>query len=292
MVTMIRQVLANALLFLCAVSFGLAADQPPRIIHEPVKAAVTGQPVYIRATVRDDGGAAKAVNLYCSVSSDSAPFKVPMRASGAGAFIASIPRNLIQNSGQVSYYIEAFDSLEQSTETPWYTITFRTASGKTAGSADGKKKSSWKKPLLITAGTAAAIGIGVAVAGGGSGDGDDGGGTTPPGDTGGLFSGSATRFLQLSGGALTSETYSVVLNLLDSGTITSDDLHPGANMSAPVTANAFTMVGTVSDGNLSGSVTYRGTVADTTINGSISGSVVTSTGTNGTYSGVFSATKQ
>lgn len=287
---MIKQVLAFILLV--AASTSMAADQPPRIIHEPVKAAVSGQPVYIRATVRDDKGAAKAVNLYCSVSSDSAPFKVAMRASGAGAFIGSIPKTLIQNAGKVSYYIEAVDSLEQASETPWYTIKLKASAAK--ASATGEKKRSWKKPLLITAGTAAAVGIGVAVAGGGSDDGDDGnGGTTPTdGDGSGIYRGNATRVFTLSGGDPIQETYAIELNLLDGTAISSPDLHPEGPMSAVVSSDSFTMVGPVSTNGLTASVNYIGTISGSIISGRITGGAVTATGTNGTYSGFFSANKQ
>ena len=288
---MIKQISASLLVLLSLAMASNASDKPPQIIHEPVKAAIKGQPVYIRATVRDDQGAVKAVNLFCSVSSDSAPFKVQMRSSGAGAYIAAIPDNLAQNGNDVSYYIEAIDSVEQSTETPWYTIKFKaTQPGAVQPSEAGsERKTSWKKPLLITAGAAAAVGAGFAIAGSGGSGGDD---SDNPPENSGLYAGSATRYFQMAGGALTSETYNVVLNLLENGTITSDTLHPGDNLSATVVANSFTMVGAVNSNGMSGSVIYNGSIAGTTINGSISGTVVSSTGTNGTYSGIFSAREQ
>lgn len=279
-----------AMLFLAVTALAAqSADAPPRIMHEPVTAAIKGQPLYIRATVRDDAGPASQVNLYCAASSDSAPFKIKMRASGAGSFIGTIPDNMIQGTSELSYYIEAMDSAEQSTETPWYTIRFKTANGKTpaASTRNSEKKSSWKKPLLIVGGTAAAIGIGAAVSGGGSSGSDSSSSTTE-----GLFAGTATRYLQIEGGSVTSEMYSVVFNLLSGGTLTTDSLHPGAHMTATVVGSTFTMSSDVSDGDLTGQINYNGSIADTKITGTISGDVVTGAGTNGTYSGVFSADKQ
>jgi hypothetical protein len=271
-----------------------AADKAPRIVHEPVTAGIQGQPVYIRATVTDDAGPAKAVNLYCSVSSDSAPFKVKMRASGASAFIAAIPDNLVRNSAAVSYYIEALDSLEQATETPWYTIRFRTVSGKIprGGSPTEGKKSSWKKPLLIVGGTAAAIGVVLALSSsGGSSDSDDGG--TTPTSADGLFAGTATRFYTPEGGTTTSETYPVTFNVLNDSTITSDDLHlEGGQMAVPLTSGNFIWSVSTSGENESGILSYSGSLAGDKIIGSISGTVVTSTGTNATYAGTFSANRQ
>ncbi len=274
-----------------------AADKAPRIVHEPVTAGIQGQPVYIRATVTDDAGPAKAVNLYCSVSSDSAPFKVKMRASGASAFIAAIPDNLVRNSAAVSYYIEALDSLEQATETPWYTIRFRTASGKIprGGSPTEGKKSSWKKPLLIVGGTAAAIGVGLALSSsGGSSDSDDGG--TTPTSADGLFSGTATRAYDVDGGAISNEIpyYINIIVLNDETRIESDDLNQGGSRMAEALINGnFSWVAEASGEGETGAIIYTGslTADKKRIVGDIEGTVATPAGIK-TYDGSFTASGQ
>ena len=266
-----------------------AADSAPRIVHEPVTAGIKGQPVYIRATVTDDGGPAKAVNLYCSVSSDSAPFKVKMRASGASAFIGTLPDNLVRNSATVSYYIEAVDSLEQATETPWYTIRFRAASGKATRTNLPKndKSSSWKKPILIVGGTVAAIAVGVSLSD--SGGSSDDSTTTPP-SADGLFSGEATRFYTPEGAATIPLTYPVNFNVLNENTLTSDDIHyEGGHMDVTLTAGSFTWYVPASGAGETGGISYSGTLAGDTIQGRISGQLTTSSGTNATYDGFFTA---
>lgn len=272
---------------LIATGFSFGADKPPRITHEPVKAGVKGQPVYIRATVLDDKGPAKEVNLYCSVSSDSAPFKVSMRASGAGSFIGTIPDSLVVNSTQVSYYIEAVDALDQSSETPWYSVKFTNAEpgGQIQPANERKETSTWRKPLMIAGGAALAVGAGFAVANSGSDDDD-----AP--DPDGLFSGSANRYFQMQGGAATAETYTVVFNLIDGNKIATDDLHPGVHLESMLSGGSFTMTAQVNDPSMTGEVVYSGNMAGTKITGTISGSIVTTDGVNGTYSGIFSADKQ
>lgn len=284
-----KTILLLTILFSVTVSAS-SADSPPRISHQPVKAAIKGQPVYIRASIKDDTGPVKEANLFCSSSSDSAPFKVTMRASGVGSFIGTVPDAMVQNASEISYYIEAKDSLEQSSETPWYTIHFKTNPGstaaKTAAKSSQKPKSAWKKPLLIAGGTAVAIGAGIAIADSGS----SGGSSTASSD--GLFSGTATKYFQFGANAATSEVYSFNINVLNDDRVATDDLHPGVHMEGNILANSFNLTAPVNSDDMSGQVYYSGTVVGDKITGSISGSVVSTSGTNGTYSGIFSANKQ
>lgn len=283
--------LTNIFAVLYFIGMVAAADTPPQITHEPVKAAIKSQPVYIRASIKDDTGPVKEANLFCSASSDSAPFKVPMRPSGVGSFIGTIPDTLVQNASQISYYIEAKDSTEQSSETPWYTIAFRSNPASAQSNTPSKpvepEKSSWKKPLLIAGGTAAAIGAGIAIADSG---GSSGSSSTPSSE--GLFTGSATKYFTLGSNAPTSEVYTININVLNNENVATDDLHPGTHMEGNILANSFNLTAVINASDMTGQVYYNGTIVGTKITGTISGNVVTTNGTNGTYSGIFSADQQ
>lgn len=272
----------------------VGASAAPNIKHQPVKAGVKGQPVYIRATVTNPIGSIKSVTLHCAVSRDAAPFKVKMLDAGASSFIGTVPDSLLKNSDSIAYYIEAVDELDQTAETPWNTISMRApAAGETQQAATGREKeeSSWRIPLLIGGGVALAAG-GALIASNIGDDDNSSTGTTPAITNAGSYAGSATRYFELSGSAPVSSSYLITIAVLSDGSVTSDTLHPGTHLTANLSGADFVMTAPVADTNLTGQVNYNGTVLGGRITGTINGTAVSSTGTNATYSGVFSAIKQ
>jgi hypothetical protein len=280
-----------------------AQNDAPVIKHAPVTAAVRGQSVVIRAVVNDDSGKLKSVTLNCTASSDSTPVKVPMQDAGAGSYLGAVPDSLVKSADQVKYYIEATDELDRSAETPWYTITFK-ASSRTTGngqvtpagtsSGDGKEKeSSWRTPLLIAGGTALAVGGAVVAASMLDDDDDDSPGTSTNGSSeAGTYSGSATRYLQVEGSPLVTFSYLVTFSVTSNNVITTSNLHPGSSMQATLSGSDFVMNGAIADSGNSGSIQYSGTVLNGRISGSMAGTATLVSGTNGTYSGVFSAIRE
>ena len=96
----------------------------------------------------------------------------------------------------------------------------------------------------------------------------------------------------MSGGSPSSESYAIAITINSSGTVTSDTLHPGSHMEAPLNGAVFQMTAAVNQTNVTGQIIYTGTLLNNAITGPIAGAVTSATGTNGTYSGNFSATKQ
>jgi hypothetical protein len=93
----------------------------PVIKHQPVIVAQQGQSLAIRASISDESSI-KSSTLYYSTSRDVAPFKLQMQNAGGGSYIGTIPANLIGKSAQLSYYIDAIDEFNNSSETPWYAV--------------------------------------------------------------------------------------------------------------------------------------------------------------------------
>jgi hypothetical protein len=266
----------------------------PEIKHQPVKAGVKGQPVYIRATVTNPIGTIKSATLHCAVSRDAAPFKVKMQDAGASSFIGTVPDSLLKNSDSVAYYIEAIDELDQTSETPWHTISMRPpAAGENQQPPAGgnSRESSWRTPLLIGGGVALAAG-GALIAANISDDDNSAGATTPAITNAGAYAGSATKYFELSGSAPVSSSYLITITVLSDGSVTSDTLHPGTHLTANLSGSDFIMTAPVAETNLTGQINYNGTVLGGRITGTINGTAISSTGTNGTYSGIFSAVKQ
>lgn len=280
------------------------AARPPVIRHDPVTTAVRGQSMAIRAVVTTSSGSVKAVNLFYTTSRDAAPFKIAMQNVGSDSYFGSIPAHLLKDAVELSYYLEALDELDEATETRWYTVKLQNpqaAANQAIPSAAPAPKTpaeiqkdswSWKSPAVIAGGTAVVVGgaLLAAKSGGSSSDssGNNGGGTTTT--NAGTFVGTATKSLQLGGGVQTT-SYPITISVTTSGTVATDNLHQGSHMEAQLSGTYFQMSAQVTGTN-TGLLVYSGTLQGTMISGSISGSITTPAGANGSYSGVFSASKQ
>ncbi len=269
---------------LVATAFGAAA-RPPVIRHDPVRAAPKGQAIQIRATVTADQGV-NSVTLYYAVSRDAAPFKQAMQDAGAGAFIGTIPASLLDAASEIFYYVEATDRTDAISETPWHRINLR-AAAETPPDQPGATSRSWKKPALIAGGIALAGGAAALIAG--SQGGDDGGGATTTNT--GTFAGTVTTVLDITGESPSVETRPVSFTVVSSGIVTSDNLQPGRHLEGTLRDNAFSMTGRVDDPDKTGEIRYQGALLGSRIVGSLTGSVVTTNGAVGVYSGTFTADK-
>ena len=311
--TQIEKTITSAALALAVLAFPLsgAENTAPVVKHQPVSVGVQGQPISVRATVSDDT-AVKAVTLFYSTSKDVAPFKLQMQAAGSGLYVCTIPANLISRAAQVSYYIEALDDIDTASETPWYVVKLQ-APGATAatgaagatgtGGTEPEKKSSWKTPALIAGGTLLLAGGAYAISEYSKSDNDDDSSSTSTDTNGtsttdnpyaGTYSGSMTRYLQFPD-RTTTESHSITITIGASGAVSTDTLQEDASMSDSLSSssdNTFSMSASVSESNYTGQVFYYGTIYDNgTIDGSIGGSVQTTTGTNATFDGSFSASR-
>lgn len=99
-----------------------AASAKPVITHEPVHTAVKGEPLGLRATVRDAGGRVSAVSVFYASSRGMTPFRRDLSTTGAGIWFGSIPGHLIGPGSNLYYYVHA-DNLEgESTDTDWVSV--------------------------------------------------------------------------------------------------------------------------------------------------------------------------
>lgn len=277
------------------------ANRAPVIKHEAIKTAVPGQTVSIRAGVTDDSGKIKAVTLNCSPSKDAAPVKIPMQDSGAGSYVGTIPDSMVTGAIRLSYYIEALDQQDLATETPWYTITIQSGTSRPvapSGQAEPvaekpEEKNKWKGPALIAGGSAAVIGGALWALNRDDGDSTSGdSGSTNSASNFGTYLGSATRILEMTGASPVSTSYSIIFSVTSDNLVITDTLNPGSHLEAGLSGSDFQMSGDVSEGGGTGTITYSGTVMSGRITGSMAGTATSSSGTNGTYTGVFSATRQ
>jgi hypothetical protein len=261
----------------------------PVIKHTPITLAAPGQPITVRAAVTDASSKIKSVTLFYATSRDAAPFRTAMTSAGADLYLGTIPATQLTGMSNATYYIEAINQLEASSETPWYSVRFQgqAATGQVAA-ADGKW--SWKTKALVGAGAAMLIGGGIAVAAGGGGGGGGGGGTATT--NAGTFAGSVTTVLELDGSAPTSTAHAVTFTVFSAGLISSDTLQAGQHLEAPLSNGNFEMVANAAQPGLTGSIRYIGHLIGNRITGNIDGTARTTEGVQGTFSGTFSATKQ
>jgi hypothetical protein len=292
-----------------------SSNRPPVIKHEPVTTAVRGQSISIRAVLRDESVTMKSVSLFYTTSKDAAPFKIAMQSAGAGSYFGSIPSSLLKDANELSYYIEALDEQDVASETPWYTVKLQTTqpsvsqpipsqplaviqpppqaipSSTPNKQIEPKKDSwSWKGPAIIAGGAAAVVGGAILAASGSGGGSSSGGGTSIT--NAGTYTGSATRYIEMPGSSPSASSYPITITVTSSGAISSDTLHPNTFMESQISGTDFQMTADLDDTNLTGQIVYIGTLLNARITGSIAGSVSSSSGTNGAYSGIFSATKQ
>lgn len=209
-----------------AAVLAVSAAAKPVIVHDPVRVAVKGEPLGLRATVRDAGGRVSGVAVFYASSRGMTPFRRDLTTTGAGIWFGTIPGHLIGPGSNLFYYVHA-DNLEgESTDTDWVTVRViepgmtaenmpsvqsvaqqsqRAASsaaaaqsaGRTGGAAEPEASSpdrgKYWIPAAVILGGAAAVGGGIALAnhsgGGGGGSGGDGGGGSGGAVTNGNYGG-------------------------------------------------------------------------------------------------------
>lgn len=108
---------ALALVLLATPGFGV-----PAIVHDPIKVAEKGQPLGVRATVRDAAAPVESVALFYASSRGMTPFRAAMTSSGAGTWYASIPGHMMGPGAQMFYYIQAENADGETRETDWQTV--------------------------------------------------------------------------------------------------------------------------------------------------------------------------
>lgn len=157
------------LFFLCLTLLPAWAARPV-IAHEAPESVPAGQPLRLIARVSSPE-ALRSVSIHITRSGSTAPVTLPMRSTGAGIYTVTLDPPLFSGSTSFRYYLDAHTVSGEWTETNWFTV--QVVGGGTQETASGRR--SWRRPALIAAGTAAAVGIGVAVAdsGGGSGGGEE-----------------------------------------------------------------------------------------------------------------------
>ena len=106
-----------ALVLLATPGFGM-----PTIVHDPIKVAEKGQPLGVRATVRDAAAPVESVALFYSSSRGMTPFRAAMSSSGAGVWYATIPGHMMGPGAQMFYYIQAENADGETRETDWLTV--------------------------------------------------------------------------------------------------------------------------------------------------------------------------
>ena len=106
-----------ALALLATPGFGV-----PAIVHDPIKVAEKGQPLGVRATVRDAAAPVESVALFYASSRGMTPFRAAMASSGAGVWYASIPGHMMGPGAQMFYYIQAENADGETRETDWLTV--------------------------------------------------------------------------------------------------------------------------------------------------------------------------
>lgn len=178
-----------------AILLAAAAAAKPVIVHHPVQSAVKGEPLGLRATVRDAGGRVSSVAVFYAPSRGSAPLRRDLSTTGAGIWYGTIPGHLVGPWSNLFYCVHAENSAGKSTDTEWIEVkvvepglpgedmTDAASSSPAVEQAqkqdngDEAEAPSLRKyliPAAIVIGGAAAVGGGIALAnrGGGGGGGD------------------------------------------------------------------------------------------------------------------------
>lgn len=82
--------------------------QPPQIVHDPITAALAGQPIVIRADVMQGSSPVEAVFLFHLVRGEGSYRSTPMTPSAGNEFVATIPA--VAGPAVIDYYIVARDT--------------------------------------------------------------------------------------------------------------------------------------------------------------------------------------
>lgn len=202
--------------FLFAVLAALPALAVPVIRHDPVASAIKGQPLGIRAFVRDPVARVTEVALYYASSRGMTPMRAALTASGAGAWYGSIPGHLVGPGETLVYYIQAENADGETAETDWVNVRLASEgpapediASSAAAAAEASRRAlppaqnkpearraapttpvpekkeestfrQWAVPAAIVAGGAVVVGGAVAIAGSGGGGGGGGSSTNAP----------------------------------------------------------------------------------------------------------------
>jgi hypothetical protein len=94
----------------------------PSIAHDPIKVAEKGQPLGVRATVRDAAARVESVSLFYAASRGMTPFRAAMSSSGAGVWYGTIPAHMMGPGAQMFYYIQAENADGETKEIDWQTV--------------------------------------------------------------------------------------------------------------------------------------------------------------------------
>ena len=108
---------AVAVALLATPGFGV-----PTIAHDPIQVAEKGQPLGVRASVRDAAARVESVSLFYAASRGMTPFRSAMTSSGAGVWYATIPGHMMGPGSQMFYYIQAENADGETKETEWQTV--------------------------------------------------------------------------------------------------------------------------------------------------------------------------
>ncbi|MCX6995959.1 MAG: hypothetical protein NTV49_02475, partial [Kiritimatiellaeota bacterium] len=254
-------------------------------------------PLSILAQVRATSGTIKSVTLAYTLSKDAAPFKLPMQATGAQTYLGTIPAGLMTNADKLWYYLEATDSLDAATETPWYVVSIQNspalaaASGAGVVAAPGPEQATGRSSLLgagLVAGGAAAV-VGAALLVANRGGGSDSG--TAATNTSGRYVGSKTICLTMLGAPQQCASTPTAIIIDQQGAVSSDSLLPGQFLSGQLSGSSFALSGSSSTSNLVSQLQFSGSVVGQRLVGSITGTAQSATN-QGAYSGAFTADKQ
>lgn len=272
--------LALAALAAGAVLLAGAAAAKPVITHDPVRVAVKGEPLGLRATVRDAGGRVSSVAVFYASSRGMTPFRRDMSTTGAGIWFGSIPGHLIGPGTNLFYYIHA-DNLEgESADTDWTevrviepgiaaedipsaTVVAQQAQRASSGTSGGKAgaapaapsaapsdRSKYWIPAAVIIGGAAAVGGGIALANSGGGGGGGGSSHKDGGSvTNGNYGGSYNVCFETPGTASTNAPATCDSGLVnvyvDNGAVQVVGLWGGEVLGGSVIGSSFTAVGEV-----------------------------------------------
>ncbi len=117
-----RFILAAVAASAVLLSAAATSTAKPVIAHDPVRTAVKGEPLGLRATVRDAGGRVSSVSVFYASSRGMTPFRRDMSTTGAGIWFGSIPGHLIGPGSNLFYYVHADNMEGESTDTDWVTV--------------------------------------------------------------------------------------------------------------------------------------------------------------------------
>lgn len=265
--------------------------RPPVVRHSAPRTALRERPLTLRAQVLPGAAEVRSVTLFGTSSRDVAPTPLRMTAAGAGAYVVTIPAEMIGEGEDFTYYIEALDDLETTGETPWFTVRLRAppAPGDTVPLTDdpdgtvARTRGGWVTPAIIAGGATLVVG-GVALA---TRDSDSSSRRVEPG----VFHGSVTRVFRRNE-VNSVESHGMTMEVTADRRVRSDNLHPDTRLEGALSGSTFALSVDVEVDGMTGRIRYIGSVVADQIAGSIEGEVSGAGGQSGTYSGSFTATRQ